>query len=164
MSAAGRVASPLLQGAVAAGYARALQDRTRREQERISASAFAARAAAEQARWDSEARFRTVFAEAVIGIGLGRHRQDRSSRSTTRWPTCSATPRTRCRGEPIWTFVHPDDVPGLWERTKELLAGERNHLRVEKAYYRPDGSEVWTDLVAVADPRSGRQPRSTWSR
>ena len=33
------------------------------------------------------------------------------------------------RGEPIWTFVHPDDVPGLWDRTKELLAGERNHMR-----------------------------------
>ena len=48
----------LLQGAVAAGYAQALQDRTRREQERSSASAFAARVAAEQARWDSEARFR----------------------------------------------------------------------------------------------------------
>ena len=49
----------LLQGAVAAGYAGALQDRTRREQERRSASALAARAAAEQARWDSEARLQT---------------------------------------------------------------------------------------------------------
>ena len=49
----------LLQGAVAAGYARALQDRTRREQERRSAAALAARAAAEQARRDSEARLQT---------------------------------------------------------------------------------------------------------
>ena len=45
-------------------------------------------------------------------------------------------------------------MPGLWDRTKELLAGERNHLRLEKAYYRPDGSEVWTDLVLslIRDP------------
>ena len=45
-------------------------------------------------------------------------------------------------------------MPGLWDRTKELLAGERNHLRLEKAYYRPDGAEVWTDLVLslIRDP------------
>ena len=136
----------LLQGAVAAGYARALQDRTRREQERISASAFAARAAAEQARWDSEVRFRTVFAEAVIGIGLadtdGQVLEVNQALADMLGYEVDAL-----RGEPIWTFVHPDDVPGLWDRTKELLAGDRNHLRVDKAYYRPDGSEVWTDLV-----------------
>jgi PAS domain-containing protein len=93
----------LLQGAVAAGYALALQDRTRREQEHRSASALAARAATEQARWDSDART-------------------------------------------ISTFVHPDDVPTLWDRTTELLAGERDHLRVDRSSSRPDGSEVWTDL------------------
>ena len=60
----------LLQGAVAAGYARALQERTRREQERRSGAALAARAAAEQARWDSEARFRAVFAEAWTDLEL----------------------------------------------------------------------------------------------
>ena len=49
----------VLQGAVAAGYALALQDRTRREQEHRSASALAARVAAEQARWDSDARLQT---------------------------------------------------------------------------------------------------------
>ena len=58
-------------GALAAGYAQALRDRTLAEQERISASAFAARVAAEQARWNSEARFAAVFAESVIGIGVG---------------------------------------------------------------------------------------------
>ena len=117
----------------------------------------------EQARWDSEARFRTVFAEAVIGIGLA-DTEGRSSRSTTRWPTCSATPRTRCAASTIWTFVHPDDVPGLWERTKELLAGERDHLRVEKAYTAPTAPRSGPTWRALADPRPRRRPRSTWSR
>ena len=157
MSAAeGRLA--LLLGAVAAGYARALQDRTRREQEFISASAFAARAASEQARWDSEARFRTVFAEAVIGIGLA-DTAGQILEVNHALADMLGYAEDALRGEPIWTFVHPDDVPGLWERTKELLAGERNHLRVDKAYYRPDGSEVWTDLVLslIRDPHGAPQ-------
>jgi diguanylate cyclase (GGDEF)-like protein/PAS domain S-box-containing protein len=137
---------PLLLGGVAAGYARALQGRTRREQERISASAFAARTEAEQARWDSEVRFRTVFAEAVIGIGLA-DTEGRVLEVNHALADMLGYAQDALRGETIWTFVHPGDVPGLWDRTKELLAGERNHLRVDKAYYRPDGSEVWTDLV-----------------
>ena len=52
------------------GYAQALQDRTRAEQEQITAAAFAARVAAEQARWNSEARLEAVFAESVIGIAV----------------------------------------------------------------------------------------------
>ncbi len=149
---------PLLLGAVAAGYARALQDRTRREQEQISASAFAARTTAEQARWDSEARFRTVFAEAVIGIGLA-DTEGRVLEVNHALADMLGCTEDELRGEPIWSFVHPGDVPGLWERTKELLAGERNHLRVDKAYYRPDGSEVWTDLVLslIRDPHGAPQ-------
>jgi diguanylate cyclase (GGDEF)-like protein/PAS domain S-box-containing protein len=147
-----------LQGALAAGYAGALQDRTRREQERISASAFAARAAAEQARWDSETRFRTVFAEAVIGIGVA-DTGGRILEVNHAMAEMLGYPESALLRGTIWTFVHPDDVPGLWERTKELLAGDRNHLRVEKAYYRPDGAEVWTNLVLslVRDPEGHPQ-------
>jgi diguanylate cyclase (GGDEF)-like protein/PAS domain S-box-containing protein len=142
-----------LLGGVAAGYAAALRDRTLHEQQRISAAAFAARAAAEQARWDSETRFRTVFAESVIGIGVadteGRFLEVNHALAEMLGHSESAL-----LDGVIWTFVHPGDVPGLWDRIKELLAGERNHLRVEKAYVRPDGSEVWADVVLslVRDP------------
>jgi diguanylate cyclase (GGDEF)-like protein/PAS domain S-box-containing protein len=144
----------LLVGAVAAGFASALQERTRGEQERVSAAAFAAHSAAEQARWDSETRFRAVFAESVIGIGVadtaGRILEVNRAMSDMLGYSESAL-----RAGTIWSFVHPDDVPGLWDRTRELLAGARNHLRVEKVYYRADGSEVWTDLVLslVRDPQ-----------
>jgi diguanylate cyclase (GGDEF)-like protein/PAS domain S-box-containing protein len=139
-----------LQGGIASGYAMALQARTRREQERVSA---AARAAAEEARWDSDARFRSVFAEAVIGIGLA-DTEGRILDLNDAMAEILGHPRAALQGGTIWSFVHPDDVPGVWDRTKELLAGERNHLRMEKAYFRPDGSEVWTDLVLslVRDP------------
>jgi diguanylate cyclase (GGDEF)-like protein/PAS domain S-box-containing protein len=147
----GRLAG--VQGAVAAGYARALQERTRQEQQEVTASAFAARTAAEQARWASEARFQAVFAEALIGIGLADTEGRIVDFNRAMCEILGRTPEELSSGT-IWTFVHPEDVPGVWDRTKELLAGERNHLRLEKAYFRPDGSEVWTDLVLslIRDP------------
>ena len=151
-AAAGRASPPATP--------QALQDRTRAEQERISASAFAARAAAEQARWDSEARFRAVFAEAVIGIGVGRHRRDRSSRSTRRCATCSATPpRSCCAANRSGRSSTPTTRRGCGSRSRSCSPGERDHLRVEKAYYRTDGAEIWTDLVLslIRDPDGAPQ-------
>ena len=148
----------LLQGAVAAGYAQALQNRTRREQERRSAATAAARAAAEQARWDSEARFRSVFAEAVIGIGLA-DTEGRMLEVNRALAEMLGRPESGLRGATISMLVHPDDVPGLWDRTTELLAGERDRLRVDRSSSRPDGSEVWTDLELslIRDPHGNPQ-------
>ena len=59
-----------MQGGLAAGFARALRDRTFSQQERIARSAWQARDEVEQALRDSEARFRAVFTGAAIGIGI----------------------------------------------------------------------------------------------
>jgi diguanylate cyclase (GGDEF)-like protein/PAS domain S-box-containing protein len=143
-----------VQGALAAGYAQALQDRTRGEQQRISAAAFAARTAAEQARWASEARFEAVFAEAAIGIGIA----DVDGRIVeVNRAMCDMLGYTadEFRRRPVWEFIHPTDTPGIWDQVKELLAGATDHLRHEKAYYRKDGAQIWTDLVLslVRDPQ-----------
>ena len=160
-AAAGRATAARLaaiQGGVAAGYAAALQQRTRAEQERISASAFAARAAAEQARWTSEARFRTVFEEAVIGIGIGD--LDGTVLEVNR-AMCEmfGAPAGELIGQKFWDHVHPEDEPGAWDQVKDLVAGAVSYMRMEKAYYRADGAEIWTDLVVslIRDPDG--QPR-----
>ena len=140
-------------GAVAAGYAQGLQDRTRSEQEQITAAAFAARVEAEQARWNSEARLEAVFAESVIGIAVSEVagkilEVNRALCDMLGFSAAEITGRT------FWEFVHPDDAPGFWQRVEDLLAGQANHLRVEKPYYRKDGEAIWTDLVLslVRDP------------
>ena len=141
---AARVAD--VSGALAAGYAQALRDRTLAEQERISSSAFAARVAAEQARWDSEARFEAVFADSVIGIGIGN--VDGTILEVNR-ALCEMLGFTaeEFQRHPIWEFVHPDDTPGVWEQVKQLLSGSVDNVRFDKAYYRKDGTEIWTHLV-----------------
>ena len=132
--------------ALTAGYAQALRDRTLAEQERISASAFAARVAAEQARWNSEARFAAVFADSVIGIGVGDI--DGTILEVNR-ALCDMLGYTaeEFRANPIWEFIHPDDTPGVWDQVRSLLTGVIDNVRFEKAYYRKDGAEIWTHLV-----------------
>jgi PAS domain-containing protein len=53
-----------------AGFAAALQERSRREQESLLRSALDAVRTAERDRQESEARFRAVFADAAVGIGM----------------------------------------------------------------------------------------------
>ena len=61
----------MMQGALAAGYAARLQERTLSEQDAIRSAAVTARLEAENAARASEARFQAVFAGAAIGIGIG---------------------------------------------------------------------------------------------
>ena len=140
---AGRLAAVL--GAVAAGYAHALQDRTRAEQEQITASTFMARAAAEQARWSSEARFQAVFDDAVIGIGVADIDGRRPRGQPARWARCSAAaPRTwsapRCGATSTPTTGRSSGT-----RSTSSPRAPSTTSASEKAYYRDDGTEIWTD-------------------
>ena len=83
------------QGALAAGFARALRDRTFAQQERIARSAWQARDEVEQALRDSEARFRAVFTGAAIGIGIAGV-DGQIIDVNTAFARCSATRSRNC--------------------------------------------------------------------
>jgi len=145
-------------GALTAGYAQGLQDRTRAEQEQITAAAFAARVSAEEARWRSEARLEAVFAESVIGIAIAEVDGTilEVNRALCDMLGFSADELT---GHIFWEFVHPEDAPDFGKQVEGLLSGATNHLRMEKPYYQKDGDQIWTDLVLslIRDPDG--QPR-----
>lgn len=132
--------------ALAAGYAEALRARTLAEQEGISASAFLARAAAEQARWDSEARFEAVFASSAFGIGVSD--LDGTILEVNQ-ALCDIMGYTseEFRARPIWEFLHPNDAPGVWEQVHAMVAGDVDHVRIEKEYFGKNGDQIWTHLV-----------------
>jgi diguanylate cyclase (GGDEF)-like protein/PAS domain S-box-containing protein len=135
-----------LLSAFAAGYTEALQQRTRDEQEHISAAAFAAHAVADQARRSSEARFRAVFADSGVGIGIADAggeivEVNQAMCDMFGYTAAEFTHRS------MFAFAHADDDPSVWQQTKEMLAGTVDRLRMEKAYYRRDGSSIWTDLT-----------------
>ncbi|MDX3093239.1 EAL domain-containing protein [Streptomyces sp. ME19-03-3] len=135
-----------LQHWVAAGYARALQERTRTEQEALSRAALAARAVVEEALHESEERFRAVFEGASIGIGIA-DMDGRVMDVNNALTAMFGGLERHIRSKNVYDWVHPEDDPEVWELQRQLSRGERDHYRIEKAYYRPDGSALWTNLT-----------------
>lgn len=145
-----------LQHALAAGFARALRERTLSEQEAIARSALTARAFAEQALHASQARFRAVFEEAAIGIGIADlegNVLDVNDALTRMFGGLE----TMVRARNVTEWVHPEDAPHVWKLYGELVRGEREHFQVEKPFYRTDGTVLWTNLtVSLLRDTEGR--------
>ncbi|MEL3946073.1 MULTISPECIES: putative bifunctional diguanylate cyclase/phosphodiesterase [Streptomyces] len=135
-----------IQHAVAAGFARALRERTRAEQEAISRAALDARGTVAEALHASEARFRAVFHGAAIGIGIADLRGTVLEVNDALIRMFGGLEH-QLRGRNVAEWTHPDDSPHIWRLYEELVRGDREHYRVEKAFYRPDGTVLWTNLT-----------------
>ncbi len=132
-------------GALAAGYASALAERTAAEQEAIRGALLTARSDVERRLAASESRFRAMFTEAVIGIGIG----DLDGVITDVNPALAAMfgySVSEMTALTVQDMVHPEDAPAVWELYGELVAGRRDHFRVEKRFFGRDGRIVWTHL------------------
>ncbi|MFF8391930.1 putative bifunctional diguanylate cyclase/phosphodiesterase [Streptomyces sp. NPDC016172] len=135
-----------LQHAMAAGFARALRERTLAEQESIAQAALQAQGVVAQALHASEARFRAVFEGAAIGIGMADLDGNILQVNGALLRMFGVSEQTlRRRNVRDWT--HPDDAPQTWRLYDELVRGEREHYHLEKAFYRPDGTVLWTNLT-----------------
>ncbi|MDM4723090.1 EAL domain-containing protein [Micromonospora sp. WMMA1363] len=155
---ADRVAA--VQGALAAGFTRALRDRTFAQQERIARSAWQARDEVEQALRDSEARFRALFVGAAIGIGIAGV-DGQVIDVNQAFEEMLGYSREELRQINVAALFHADDAAGMWELYQELIEGKRDSARVEKRYYRKDGSVVWTDLAVSLIRYDDGRPRFT---
>ncbi|MFL6128771.1 MAG: putative bifunctional diguanylate cyclase/phosphodiesterase [Mycobacteriales bacterium] len=137
---------PALQGAVAAGYTQALLGVVLAEQEQIRSAALHAREQAEAALRASEARFRAVFTDAAVGIGIGDvagHILDVNPALVGMLGYEPADFRRRSVAE----FLHPDDAASVWEDYRDLVEGRRESFRTEKRFFRADGATIWTNLT-----------------
>jgi diguanylate cyclase (GGDEF)-like protein/PAS domain S-box-containing protein len=139
-------ALPVLLSSVADRHAAAARDILLDQQEAIHQASLTSLLDAERALFASEARFRAVFAEAAIGIGIGdlqgqildvNHAlEDMLGYSVDQF-------RTRRVDE----FVHPDDVAEVWQGYSDLVAGRIDAFRAEKRYLHRKGHTVWTQLT-----------------
>ncbi|MDG4829645.1 EAL domain-containing protein [Solwaraspora sp. WMMD1047] len=149
-----------LQGALAAGYADGLRERTFSQQERIARSAWEARDEVEQALRDSEARFRAVFTGAAIGIGIG-DLDGRILDVNQSFADLLGYTVEEMRQINVAELFHPDDAAGMWEVYRDLIEGKIDNARTEKRYYRKDGDFVWTDLAVSLIRYDDGRPRFT---
>ncbi|MBV8540396.1 MAG: EAL domain-containing protein [Pseudonocardiales bacterium] len=145
VDAAGRVAQ--LVASMAAGYAGALRERSLDEQDAIYRAGLRARRQAEQALAASEAKFRAMFTEAAIGIGMSDLEGNITEANPALLRMFGYTLEEFTRLNVVRSMIHPEDAASVWETYGELIRGERDHFRMEKRYYRADGGEIWTDLT-----------------
>lgn len=141
-----RMRSSRLQHAMAAGFAQALRERTLAEQEAIAQAALRAQGVVAQALHASEARFRAVFEGAAIGIGIADLDGNILQVNTALLRMFGGSEQS-VRGRNVMDWTHPEDAPHVWKLYDELVRGEREHYHVEKPFYRPDGTALWTNLT-----------------
>jgi diguanylate cyclase (GGDEF)-like protein/PAS domain S-box-containing protein len=144
----GRLGRDLTQlpGAVAAGYTQALLAVVLTEQEQIGQAAVHTRDRAEAALQASEARFRAVFSDAAVGIGIG----DVSGRIlevNAALVGMLGYPPDEFRRRAVSDFLHPDDAASIWADHRDLVEGRRESFRTEKRFFRADGGTIWTQLT-----------------
>ncbi|MET7617731.1 EAL domain-containing protein [Streptomyces sp. NPDC005408] len=142
-----------LQHALAAGFAQGLRERTLAEQEAIARSSLLARSDAMQALHATEARFRAVFEGAAIGIGIADLDGNILEVNETLTRMFGGLEH-HVRGRKVTEWSHPEDRPHVWQLYRELVRGERDHYRVEKPFFRNDGTVLWTNLTVslLRDP------------
>ncbi|MFJ2261483.1 putative bifunctional diguanylate cyclase/phosphodiesterase [Streptomyces sp. NPDC087844] len=148
-----RARSARLQHAMAAGFAKALRERTLAEQETIARAALQAQGVVADALHATEARFRAVFEGAAIGIGVADLDGNILQVNNALLRMFGGTEQLM-RGRNVTEWTHAEDGAQVWRLYEELVRGDREHYHVEKAFYRPDGTVLWTNLTVslLRDP------------
>ncbi|WP_280360881.1 sensor domain-containing diguanylate cyclase [Nocardia wallacei] len=135
-------------GELANGYTVELLATRARHQEMLHAAMADARQAA-------EVRFRVLFDNAAVAIGIG----DTAGRVVDANPalgTMLGLPVNRLRGLAVSELVHPDDRAELRARiTDELLAAGSGTMRLELRYTRPDDGDGWAAWAITLVPAAG---------
>ncbi|NBC33951.1 MAG: PAS domain S-box protein [Alphaproteobacteria bacterium] len=106
------------------------------------------RKAAEEARLQSEQRFRAVFEQAGVGFGLFRP-DGRLLAINDRYCEIVGYDRAWILSHKFVDYTHPDDKAISREYADRTLRGEFPSYSLEKRYVRPDGRDVWVNVTVT---------------
>jgi diguanylate cyclase (GGDEF)-like protein/PAS domain S-box-containing protein len=156
-----RARLPLVQGALAAGFAEALRARTLDEQEAIRYAVLLARDEAEHALQESDARFRALFEKAAVGIGIA-DTDGRILHANQALADMLHVPAGELVSLSVLDFLRPEPgASSLRTAYAELARGERDHFRAEERLVSRDGMLVWTQVAASLIRDNSGAPRYT---
>jgi diguanylate cyclase (GGDEF)-like protein/PAS domain S-box-containing protein len=104
---------------------------------------------AEEAMQAADARFRTLFEFAPIGMFLTDPEGLVLDVNRAGAELLGGT-RATLTGTPVAAFTHPEDRESSREHLGRLMAGEIDSYRLEKRYLHADGHVVWAQLDVTA--------------
>jgi PAS domain S-box-containing protein len=113
---------------------------------------------AEQAVIESEVRFRAVFEQAVVGVGLIDFSTGRFVDVNRRYCTIAGRSRKEMLKTSMDMIAHPDDRASNQHLLKQLKAAKSAEVQMEQRYVRPDGTVVWVNLNASLLSTMSRHP------
>ncbi len=113
---------------------------------------------AEQDVIESEVRFRAVFEQAVVGVGLLDFTTGRFMDVNRRYCTITGRSRQEMLKMSPDEMVHPDDRARNRLLHAQLKAAQSSEFQLEKRYVRPDGTVVWVNLNASLLSTMGGRP------
>jgi diguanylate cyclase (GGDEF)-like protein/PAS domain S-box-containing protein len=135
-----------VHAALTVGFVHAAHEWIFQQQEALRRSALEARDAAEAARRSSEARFRAMFADAAIGIGITDTKGKLLEVNTAMAGMLEYQPE-HMQDHNLAEYLHPDDPPELRRYFNEMVAGQRDHYRIERRFRKRDGTPLWTNVT-----------------
>jgi PAS domain S-box-containing protein len=112
----------------------------------------------EEALRHSEARFRTIFESAHLGIALvGLDK--RILVANPRLENMLGYQNAELNGIELISLTHPDDMGIARDYLESLLSGEREHYKLEKRFMRKDGEFLWGSFTVSLVRDAEGQPR-----
>jgi len=112
---------------------------------------------AEEALKNSEARFRTAFENASVGMTLVDLKGVYFEVNSALAGMIGYSPE-EIIGKPVADFTHPDDLGLRSQFLSDLLEGKISSGEQERRFVHRDGSTVWTLIWACIQRNQNRQP------
>ena len=115
---------------------------------------------ADAALWKSEEKFRTMFAEAPLGVALIDSRTGHICEVNAKFAEIAGRTCAEMTTLDWMSITYPDDVPKDLAQMARLNTGEITGFDMHKRYLRPDGSYVWIQMtIASLTGADQAQPR-----
>jgi PAS domain S-box-containing protein len=105
---------------------------------------------AEQALKDSEARFRTTFEQAAVGVAHVDF-EGRFIRINQRFCDIVGYSKAEILALTFQEITHPEDVDVDWELAQQVKREQITHYSIEKRYIRQDYTWIWVNLTVAME-------------
>jgi len=108
----------------------------------------------------SEERFRIMFEEAPLGIGLFDLYSGKATQINKKFSEILGYSPEEMDGMNWIAISHPDDMKENNKYRERLFSGEINGFNMKKRYFKKNGSLIWINLtITLLDPLDEDNPR-----